>query len=310
MAIIKACSVETSVKNTGKECDTAMVATAMLIAIQRGLTFTDTDLEDPVAWLEGLIHERKAFPLFGQQAPIREINNNPESDILVTLDDGTQVFLRYGIYNRSFATTSGGLCYAEALASFLNSGYSIIEIDQQGQMLARKNDDGTYSGLITDFMYSPAPIMADFKNTPWKTRFQYSFSPVELVNNGIIFKGATSLLSKMGLINADFFESSAGSTTELSVGLRTECAEADLVALIGAPLADLTNVIVTNKATGAVVVPTAIAIVGGELVITGTFASAATYNVIGSSPFIWYGNDIEGYDASSTGSDGVDILIP
>jgi len=311
--IKKACNVTTTVKNTGKECNTAMGATAMLIMVHPTVKFDDDDLEDPTEWLLRLIHERKAFPIFGQQAPIRTIQNEAPNDVVIEMDDGLKVFLRFGIYNRLFETLSGGLCYADALASFLNSGYWVIEIDQQGQMLGRKNDDGTYSGLITDFINPASPILADFKTTPYKNRFGYSFSPVELVKNGIIFDGASELLSKIGLINAAVTKTAAGTTTKLTIGVETCCAKTDLVALIGAPLADLTNFIVTNKATGAVITPSAIAIVSGKIEITGTFASGQTFNVIGSAPSVWYGNDILGYDASETsdeGATGVDIAIP
>lgn len=301
MSIIKACNIENTPKNTGKQCDVAMVATAMLIAMQQGLKFTDSDLEDPVGWLTTLIHQKKAFPLFGQKAPIREINNEAEADQIVTLDDGLKVFLRYGVYNRNFATTSGGLCYAQALQSFLNSGYDILEVDQQGQMLARKNSDGTYSALFTDFMYSPAPTLPDFKSTPFKNRFSYSFSPVELVQNGIIFKGASALLSMMGLIDAAItIGTGTQSTTKLYIGVQSDCAEEDLVAKFGASLGtDETNFKVEDSAVpGVAVTPSAAAIVSGEVELTGTFTSGHKYKVWGADPTVWLANDIEGYDAS------------
>lgn len=313
MAIKKACNVTTTVKNTGKECDTAMGATAMCIMVNKSVTFTDTDLEDPTAWLDELIHRRLAFPIFGQEAPIRTITNQPPNDVVVEMDDGLQVFLRFGIYGRTFETLSGGLCYADSLASFLNSGYRVIEIDQQGQMLARKNHDGTYSGLITDFINPASPILADFKSTPYKNRFGYSYSPVELVKNGIIFDGASEILSKIGLIDAKVTQEAAASTTKLKIGVKTCCAGTDLVALIGANLADATNFIITQTDTGAVITPSAVAIVSGIIEVTGTFTTGKTYNVIGTSPFTWFGNDVIGYDASETsdeGGNGVNILIP
>lgn len=308
-AIIKACNITNTPKNTGKQCDSAMVATAMLIAIQSGLTFNDTNLSDPVSWLTTLIHQKKAFPLFGQKAPIREINNETEQDVMVTLDDGLKVFLRYGMYNRSFATTSGGLCYAEALASFLNSGYDVVEIDQQGQMLARLNSDGTYSPLITDFMYSPSPVLPDFKSTPYKNRFSYSFSPVELVNNGIIFKGASALLSMMGLIESKITKAAAATTTKLKIGVSTTCSEVDLVAKFGASLGThVNNFRVEDVATlGTAVVPSGAAIVTGWIELTGVFTTAHTYRVWGTDPSAWLANAVEGYDASEN---YVDIIIP
>lgn len=308
MAISKACSTKTSIGNTGKECDTSMVATAMLIAIARSVTFTDVDLENPTDWLTTLIHERKAFPLFGQQAPIRTINNAAESDVLVTLDDGLQVFLRYGVYNRTFETTSGGFCYAKSLQSLNKSGYGLLEIDQSGQLLARKNIDGTYSGFIVDFMYAPSPILADFRTTPYKNRFQISYSPIEIVNNGVIFEGASELLSLMGLIETEITKENPGTTTKLTIGVRTECAETDLIALFGSALADPDNFVVTNKLTGAVIPISSAAIVNGDIELTGSFASGATYTVKGAAPAVWFAADIDGYDASS--NNGVDILIP
>lgn len=300
MAIRKACVVKNSVENTGKECDTSMVATAMLIAIKRGLKITNADLADPVPWLINLIHERRAFPLFGQQAPIREMTNDSEGDILVTLDDGLKVFLRYGVYNRTFATTSGGLCYANALQSLNKSGFDVIEIDQSGQMLLRKNNDGTFGGLITDFMYAPSPMLADLKNTPYKNRFQYSYSPIELVNNGVIFSGAEELLSMMGLIDVTIFAGTGVSTaTNIFVGVKTECAEEDLVALFPTQIIIPSNFIVKNKATGAVIPITAASIVGGEVRLVGAFVSGTAYTVTGSLPTVWKTNGIEGYDANS-----------
>lgn len=309
-AIIKACNIVNTPKNTGKQCDTAMVATAMLIAMQRGLTFTLTDLQDPVGWLTTLIHQKKAFPLFGQKAPIREINNDTAQDIIVELDDGLKVFLRYGLYNRNFATTSGGLCYAEALQSFLNSGYDIIEIDQAGQLLARNNKTAveSFSPLITDFMFSPAPVLPDFKTTPYKNRFSYSFTPLELVQNGIIFKGAQALLSMMGLIDAKITKAAAATTTKLKIGVIAECSEGDLIPTWGADLADPTNFLVVDLAAPTVPITiSAAAVVTGWIELTGTFTTAHIYRVVGTSPATWFGNDVEGYDGSEN---YVDILIP
>lgn len=311
-AIIKACNIVNTPKNTGKQCDIAMVATAMLIAVQRGLVFNNADLADPVSWLTTLIHQKKAFPLFGQKAPIREIQNDTAQDQIVEQDDGLKVFLRYGLYNRNFATTSGGLCYAESLQSFLNSGYDIIEIDQQGQMLARQNSTlaaGDYSPLITDFMYSPAPILADFKSTPYKNRFSYSFTPLELVQNGIIFKGAQALLSMMGLIDASITKAAAATTTKLKIGVESTCAHEDLVEKFGSALGTHVNNFRVEDvaALGTPVTPSSAAIVTGWVELTGTYTTGHTYRVWGATPAAWLANVVEGYDGSEN---YVDILIP
>lgn len=314
-ALIKACSVANTVKNTGKECDVSMVAAAMIVAVPRSLTFDDTDLLDFDGWFDTRIHAAmttRIFPLFGQNAPIRTIQNDQQGDILVELDDGLKVFLRYGLYNMTYETTSGGLCYAKTLQSLNKSGYSILIIDQEGKVLCRDNGDGTYSGLVCDFMYSPSPIMPDFKTTPWKARFQITLSPVEIVGNGIILEGATTILDKMGLIDAKLTNSATVQTaTNIYFGVKTDCAETDLVDLLGADLGThVNNFIVKNKATGAVITPSAAAIVGGEVRLTGVFTSGQTFYVVGSTPAAWKANGAEGYDASTIPNSRIEIVIP
>lgn len=216
MALIKACLIGNSLKNTGKECDVSMVAPAMFIAVPPTLEISAADLVDPVAWITPLLHadkQSRVYPFFGNKAPINTITNNAETDVLVVLDDGTQVFLRYGIYNRIFETIAGGICYAKALQGLNKSGYNIIEIDQQGQVLLGKNANGTWRGLIYTFMYSPSPIFPDFKNTPYKNRFQGSLSPVEFVQNGEIFTGGAGLLALMGLIDAEITNEATPTTS-------------------------------------------------------------------------------------------------
>lgn len=316
--IRKACLVGNSLRNTGKECDISMVAPAMFIAVPPNLTFTLEEISDDIiAWITPLLHSSKAtrvYPFFGNKAPINTVSNNAESDVTVTLDDGTIVFLRYGIYNRTFETISGGLCYAKSLQGLNKSGYNFLEIDQQGQLLMGKTGQKTnlglniFRGLISSFMYSPSPILPDFKGTPYKNRMQLSYSPVELVQNGEIFEGAGPLLSLMGLIDSEITQKAPGTTTKLTIGVQTECAESDLIVMFGAALgADVANFVITNVATGVVVVPSAAAIVGGNIELTGTYISGQTYNVKGAVPSVWLGNLIQGYDAEDN---GVDILIP
>lgn len=311
MAIIKACLIGNSLKNTGKECDTSMVATAMLIAVPPTLSISSENLLDPLGWITPLLHaskQNRVYPFFGIKAPINTINNNAEADVKVTLDDGTEVFLRYGIYNRTYETIAGGVCYARALQGLNKSGYNIIEIDQQGQMLLSKNPDGTHRGLATTFMYAPSPIIADFKTTPYKNRFQYSFSPVEFVQNGEIFTGAGSLLSLMGLIDSSITDATGSTTTILKINVVTDCANADLVAQFGAALGTFANnFVVTDKLTGEVIAISAANIVSGHIELTGVFTSGRTYHVVGALPSVWLGNAVSGYDGSVT---GVDIAIP
>ena len=313
MPIIKACNTETQTENTGKQCDVSIVAPAMFIAVPPSLEIDDTDLEDPIAFFTPLLHASKSqriYPLFGQNAPINTVTNSAEGDVTITLDDGTVVFLRYGIYNRTFETIKGGLPYAKALQSLNAAGYRIIEIDQQGHVILRVNNNGTYSGLIQTFMYSPSPILPDFKNNPYKNRFQISISPVELVKFGRVFSGGEELLSMMGLQDVAILKGATpATTTKIYVDVKTTVSESDLVSIYGADLAKATLFTITNKATGVVVVPSGVAVAGGQIEFTGVFATGQTFHVVGKAPSVWYASTpkIEGYDGSEN---GVDILIP
>ena len=306
MSIIKACMVANTIQNTGKECDKAMGPAAMLIAVPKRFTFTLTDLADPTMWLNTLIHASKAtrvYPLFGQSAPIREISNDKENDVIVTLDDGSSILIRYGFFNRMFSTTNGGLCYAKALQSLNSSGYSIIEIDKEGQMLCKDNGNDTYSGLVVDFMYAPSPTLSDLKN-PYKNHFKMSYDSREYVQHGIILAGASNLLALEGLIDAKIVNL-ASTTTYLAIDVVTDCGNADLVALLGAPWLLPANFIVKDV-TGASVTITAVTNVGGHLHLAGAFTSAAVYTVTGAAPSVLLANSIDGYEIINT----VSITIP
>ena len=257
-AIIKGYNVSSLVSATGIECNTALQATAMLLVVPPNFSFTLTDLEQPLVWAKSKINAPKTgrmYPMFGQLAPIREIESKQPNDSIVTLDDGLQVFLRYGFYNRTFGTTSGGMGFAKALQTFNASGYRIIEIDKQGQMLARDNGDGTFGGLITDFMYAPSPTMADLKTNPFKNHFTISYSPTEVYQNGVVFANAGQLLTLQGLVQAQVVQASGQASptdSAIIVNVQTALANTDLLAQISASWGDPTKYIVTDLTLGTV----------------------------------------------------------
>jgi hypothetical protein len=305
-----ACLIGNSIINSGKECDTSMLATAQFIAVPPDLSFSLADIEDDiVGWITPLLHApigQRVYPFFGLKAPINNITNNAGSDTIVTLDDGTPVFLRYALYTKTFETIAGGLCYAKALQGLNKSGYNIIEIDQIGQMLVGRNNDGTFRGLITNFMYAPAPKQADLKTNPYLNQFQISYSPVELVQNGKIFSGASPLLQLMGLIDAEIISAGAASTTEILVTVQTECAKKNIAAKFTGVI-DPDNFVVTKESDGTVVALTAVTLTGTTLSLEGAFVSGQKYRVSGASPSVWYANSVEGYDAENF---SLEVTIP
>jgi hypothetical protein len=314
MALIKSCIAGNAIKNTGKECDNAMGPTAMLIACPPSTVIDEEMMANIYEWAQVMIHAPKAqriYPLFGSVAPINVITNNSEADVEVTLDDGTVVPVRYGVYNRTLETIAGGLCYADALMHLTGSGYRVIEIDQAGQVLLRKNGGTpkTYGPLICTYMRGLSPTLATLRDV-YRNRFAYSYTPQEMVVNGTIFAGGSELLGLMGLITAEIVPAENASTaTQIYVSVQTECAESDLVELFGNDLAKPENFIVTDKETGEVIDVTAANIVGFSVELVGTYVSGKTYHVVGASPDVWFdnGEGVSGYDASA---EGLDVTIP
>lgn len=311
-AAVSACQKTQNIKNTGVVCKEMMGPTSQLWVIPPTAKWTKTDQANFSEYALEKAHAPKAqrwYPLFGPAAPIRRITLNKTADVIFTADDNTQIFINYGVLNRAFGTTEAGLCYAESLMSLLNSGYSIIEVDVNDQIMHRKNTDGTFSGLKTTFMYAPSIDTADFKN-PGFVNFQISVDPKEYVRNGAIFQmDDSSLTDIMGLIDVEITDAGPSSTTKLKIGVEIICSEEDLLALdstLATNLAEVANFVVKNKSTGATVTITAAAIVSGHIELTGTFVSAATYTVAGAGSDVWFGNEVEGYEATQS----LDITIP
>lgn len=308
-ALVSACKKGLSIKNTRSECNESMGPTARLIAVPPGATFTKTNLADFTNYVNARLHDAlgaRWYVLFGPDVPIRRITNNKEADVIFTADDGTQIFIRYGVLNRAFGTTEGGLCFAEAIMSLNKSGYSFIEIDNANQVMVRQNIDGTYSAVKTTFVFSPSVDLADLKN-PMFTNFQISIKPEEYVRNGYILQADdSSLLDLIGLADTAVTDATGASATKLKVGVKTICGETDLVALLSSTLAQISNFVVKLKSTGAIQTITAAAIVSGHIELTGTFTSAAVYTVSLAAPSILLTNLIDGYE----GTVSVDITIP
>lgn len=214
-ALVSACKKGLSIKNTRSECNDSMGPTSRLIAVPPGAKWNKSDMTDFTAYVNTQLHAplgQRWYVLFGPDVPIRRITNNKEADVIFTADDGTQIFIRYGVLNRAFGTTEGGLCFAKAIQSLNKSGYSFIEIDNANQVMFRKNSDDTYSALKTTFVYSPSIDLADLKN-PAFINFQISIKPEEYVGNGIILQADdNSLLDLVSLLDVTVYQNGAVTT--------------------------------------------------------------------------------------------------
>lgn len=308
-ALVKPCSTSRKQKNTGWECGAAMEATAGIFMMPLSDTWTATDELDFDAFVLARIHAAPAtrwYPIFGKYAPVNGITDSKENDVIETMDDGSMKFVRNGMYGRTFMTTEGGLCLAKAMSTFHRQRWAFVEVDKDEKVIRQVNADGTRCGIPTNLAYGPTPELANLK-TAFKNAFLLNFDPANYIEKGEIMVSEGNLTSFFGLIDAKITLAAAATTTKLKFGVETICKGTDLVAKYGATLAVIGNFIVTNKATSAVVTPSAAAIVSGHIELTGVFASASTFNVVLAAPAVLLAADIAGYEQ---GDEGLDILIP
>lgn len=313
MALINPCNLAVVSRNTGSECSDALVATALLILMPKGTIIPGSALTGFTAYAEGKCAAAKNirwYPIGGTAAPIRTITDKNGNDIIETLEDGSDHFIRYDMYNRTFIMTDGGLCFAQALQSFNGNAYGFIEIDQQGKIAMMNNGDGTYSPFPVNLAYAPTPDLGNFKTT-YKNKWMMSFNPIYYITKGKIFGSDTAedLVNITGLIDAVVSPAvgATQSTTHVFVNVATDCAQTDLVALYpgvtdDVSMAQIDNFIITKKSDGSVVTPSAAAYIAAsgstpaQVNLTGVFTTSTDYLVTLADAATLVANGINGYE--------------
>lgn len=313
-ALVQACDVNASIKNTGLECNAAMGVTAMFLAAPLAHRFSLADIADIESAVADAIAADKGarlYPIFGNKAVIGGITNNNEADVTETLPNGQVIPIRPGYINRTFFTTQGGLCYASDLRSFLGSGYGVYEIDQNGQFLAKKyvSNAGVVSyGPLSATLTPLSPIFADYSQV-YKNQFQVSYNPLEFLGSATILKGAINLLDYTGLLDVDVTNYGTPSTTVIKVKAITHCAGSNLYDTYSTELADVDAWVVTDKATGTPVVLTSVTVdaTNKGWNLNGTFTTATDYLVDLATPANLRANvDIDGYESLTS----ITVSIP
>lgn len=299
-ALQEACEVTSSQKNTGGGCDDVLGPSTMIFAGPPGTVIPSTET-DIVSWIKEKIHadaSARIYPFFGNARPLWTVTDNVGEDVTETSDyTGEVAFIRPGVVNREYQTTKGGLCFADAIISFRNSGKYFFEVDKDGKYILKKNSDGSYSLIPTLNLGGKSPIQAT-GTTQYKNRFGLSFDG-DAYRGAKVFKNGLGLLDLKGLEDVDVTEGDGvSSITKLYVKVTTECSSTDLVDLLDVALADVDNFIILDEA-GAVVTPSAIAIVNGEIELTGTFVSGDSYTVSLASAADLYTNGIFYYEGIS-----------
>lgn len=310
MAMLNPCDLDSIIVNTGSECDDAMLATRQLYMMLPTFSWTDEDEADFTGFLQTAIQAHNVFPIFGDAAPIRSIVDANEADVIEQMEDGSKSFVRRGMMGRTFSTDKGGLCLVQHLFQ-LNKTMSFIEVDEDQKVIRQRNADDSLSGFPSNLAYSPTPDLATFK-TVFKPKFMLDFSPNNYIKKGEIVKGDATedILSLTGLIDAEVTTGTgAHSTTHIFVGVKTLCADTDLVAKYlgtgAGKIGQIANFVVT-AANGTVITPSAVAITNGEVNLTGVFTTATNITVALAAASVLQANGIEGYD----GVKGAIVPIP
>ena len=210
MSLVNPCQIAARPINTGSECSDSLKASGLIMLVPLTDRWDADDMADFTSFVKGKIHAapgQRWYPIFGNRAPIRQITDAKEADVLETMEDGSTQFIRFGMYNRTFYTTDGGLCLAKALMSLTAAGkYGFIEFDIIGQVAQMDNGDGTFSAFPLNLGYGPAPELANLK-TAYKNALYLSFSPQTYIKKGKIFASSPDedLLSLSGLLDVTVY---------------------------------------------------------------------------------------------------------
>ena len=313
MALLNPCNLDENIVNTGVDCDSAMLATAKLFMVPVTDRFTMADITGVGTFTEYAqsrcqdVPAKRWYPIFGSYAPINDLQEATEEDVIESMPDGSKALVRRGYFNRTFLTTKGGECFANILMRFPR-GFAFIEVDQEGKVMLYEPTTGNFGGFPTALAYGKTPTLATF-TTVFKNAFYLSFKATTYIMNGKLFASDATedILSLNGLLDVAVTASTTTqTTTHLFVNVISECSDTDLTVSFPTELPLVANFIVKLKSTGVVQTISAVAIVGTDVQLTGTFISASVYTVQLAGADVLFTNGVIGYDGVTTAT----ITIP
>jgi hypothetical protein len=309
MAHIEACETSTSLKNPGGGCDKMLGPSKGLLAGPTDLVIPADPSPDFVGWIKQQIHAApgsRVYIIANFLLPLFNMIVNPSQRVTETSDyTGEIIDIRGGTENRTYKTTKGGLCLAKAWASFRNSGLGFMDIDGSGLHVLAKQSDGT-KRFLAALNLGGAGIDVASGNTVFKNNFSLSYDPDQYII-GTVYEGGLGILSLKNLEDVDVVEGEqAATTTNIFVGVTTECGGKDVVALLGSGIAQVSNFIVTKVSDGTHPSVTAAAIQSGEVKLTGTFVTGSDYTVELAPTTTLYTNNVFYYEGQGVAT----ITIP
>lgn len=256
MAFIQDCDIEQDAVNTGSDSNKAMGPTALLI-------FGDTSIEyTPENVASGMLAiltadtakagKARVYPIFGNNVPIRDIQNTNGENVLETMPDGSTAFVKGGLYTRLFVTKEGGDCLGKILYAMNGANLGFIEVDANNQVKMRALPNGNFSFFPVNMVDAPLPTLASFTEV-YKNALRLNFDPKYYIKQGVIFESTEDLLGLTGLINAKLVAGPASTTTKIRFYAKDVCCNRNIGIDYDTELPIVGNFVLTNA--GVTVTP-------------------------------------------------------
>lgn len=310
MAFKNPCDLEDEVMNTGTECDDNFDPLAMTILMDLSVEFTPEDVAgDMLTLLKEAAHASgrdRILPVFGNLAPIADIQNTNADNVIETMPSGKMGFVRSGKLTRVLVTDGGGDCL-EKIFYALNGkkGKGFIDVSSSNQVKMYEKDNGNFGAFPLDLVDAPLPVQADFSVTG-KRGLRFTVDPRYFIKKARIFQSDQDLLDLQGLVPTALTQGVGPNTvTQIFINVTSICGLTDLVAEFPTEIAHANNFVV--KKAGVVVTPSAAAVIAGQVRLTvATQASADQLVVTGGPALNLFTNGIENFDITK----GFTAIIP
>lgn len=303
MAFKNPCDLDDEVINTGTECDDNFDPLAMVLLGDLSIEFTPEEVAgDMLALLKTGIHAAgrdRILPIFGNLAPIADIQNTNGDNVIETMPSGKMGLVRSGKLTRVLITDGGGDCLEKIFYALSGKkGKGVIDISSSNQVKMYEKPNGNFGFFPLDLLDAPLPVQADFSVTG-KRGLRFNMDPKYFVKKAKVFKSDQDLLDLGGLVNVALSQGTGpNTTTQIFINVLSICGLTDLVAEYPDTIADVDNFVV--KEGGVVITPSAAAVVNGQVRLTvATQTSGDDLVVTGAPAATLYANGIEGWDITT-----------
>lgn len=272
--------------NTGiGDCSLEISKIVGFFLVNKDFALSVADLADNAALQSALIAASQADSRSERIFPVHnlvDIADNTADPTEQTFGYGPSVIVQDGPYNWTFPFLRGGICLLKSLQTFNGSDIRVIFYDSNGTLFGWRVGDTLKGVPLTQFYANP--WRPNTGAATMVTNVRMSFDPIYL-NQQLGFVKVTdfALSSIEGLQNIAIRQSGVQAKPVYKVKLFAGCAGVDLYEQYSTELADPALWVATNKATGAVITITSVAVDANIKGFTVTLSAVDTdYPAVGS----------------------------